>query len=229
MSSILAAHHIKKSYSDGQSRIDVLRKVNLDVAEGEILIIRGRSGSGKSTLLHILGLLDTPSEGTLTYGGRDLASLGAGARAQLRNAEFGFVFQQYHLLPEFTALENAVMPALIGGGMRFWWPREAKKNAIKYFEKMELSDRIHLRAPKLSGGEKQRVAIIRALINDPGIVFCDEPTGNLDAQTAARTKELLWKVAREETKTLVVVTHDEKMAQEADRVMELRNGALHGG
>ncbi len=224
---ILRVSDLYKSYRIGRQTIEVLRGVNLDVREGEILAIVGASGSGKSTLLHQIGLLDVPESGEILFRGERLPLAGARA-AVARNRHFGFVFQFYHLLPEFNAFENVLMPAMILDGYAHW--RRQKKvlrqRARDILERMGLSKRMKHRPKELSGGERQRVAIARALMNRPAVLLCDEPTGNLDRKTAQGVKELLWDLNRTDRQTMIVVTHDPTFAAEADRTSELIDGRL---
>lgn len=225
---VLVARGLQKAYRMGGKPLEVLRGVDLDVHEGEILGILGSSGSGKSTLLHVLGWLDRADAGTIVYEGRDRASLSAAERAVLRNRVMGFVFQLYHLLPELTALENVLLPSMIlwkGGA----WRREkaaATERALSLLHRVGLSERTGHRPSQLSGGERQRVAIARALQNRPRFLLCDEPTGNLDGRTAADVRRLLWDLNRSEGQTLVVVTHDLTLANEADRRVHLVDGRV---
>ena len=224
----LSARGITKSYRMGGKPLPVLRGVDLDVREGEILAVLGSSGSGKSTLLHVLGWLDHPDGGAIDYEGRDRASLSARERAELRNRVIGFVFQFYHLLPELTALENVLLPSMIlwrGAAWRRNGP-QARERAKGLLDRVGLSARTTHRPSQLSGGERQRVAIARALQNRPRFLFCDEPTGNLDGRTAADVRRVLWDLNREEGQTLVVVTHDATLAADAHRSVHLVDGRI---
>ncbi|MHC4952745.1 MAG: ABC transporter ATP-binding protein [Planctomycetota bacterium] len=224
---LLSVHGLSKAFKIGGDVLQVLRDVNLDVNDGEILSVVGRSGSGKSTLLHHIGLLDRPDAGEVRVQGEVLPLEGARA-AGARNRFFGFVFQFYHLLPEFSALENVLMPAMIREDAGSWWrqKRELKKRAVSLLDSVGLSGRRRHRPPQLSGGERQRVAIARALMNEPPLLLCDEPTGNLDRQSANSIRDLLWELNRERGQSMVVVTHDASLAQEGHRVMELRDGRV---
>ncbi|MHC4322520.1 MAG: ABC transporter ATP-binding protein [Planctomycetota bacterium] len=196
----LCAKEISKEYAIGKTSIRVLDGVNLDVKKGEILIILGASGAGKSSLLHILGILDRI---------------------------FGFVFQFYHLLPDFNALENVLMPRLIG--RRFFKTTSKKEHtekAIQLLDRVGLGNRINHRPNELSGGEKQRVAIVRALMNDPEILLCDEPTGNLDTKTGREIQKLIWDLNEKTKQTVVIVTHDERFAESAGRVIRMADGKI---
>jgi lipoprotein-releasing system ATP-binding protein len=228
---LLACRGLEKSYRVGGGRLDVLRGVDLDIAEGEILAILGKSGCGKSTLLHVLGWLDKPDRGRILLRGRDRSTIGIAERARLRNQVMGFVFQFYHLLPELSALENVLMPALIRHGP-LAWPRHRgaeRARARELLELVGLSERAKHRPRQLSGGERQRVAIARALQNRPGFLFCDEPTGNLDGKTADDVRRLLWGLNEEQGQTMVVVTHDAKLASQAHRVVHLVDGRIETG
>jgi lipoprotein-releasing system ATP-binding protein len=221
---MLTATNIKKVYASGEESLEVLKGIDLVINEGEELAIVGPSGAGKSTLLHILGGLDKPSDGSVKFEGEDIYKLNDQKRAYMRNERIGFIFQFYHLLPEFTALENVCMPMLI----------KQDAQSIKEFESygLELLAAVGLRARalhkpnQLSGGEQQRVAIARALINRPRIVFCDEPTGNLDSANSEVIMDLLKKLNKEKKQTLVLVTHDEELARHMKRTLNLRDGKL---
>jgi len=225
---ILTAQGLTRAYKVGGQALPVLKGVDLAVRRGEVLAIVGRSGVGKSTLLHCLGILDAPDGGSLRYGDEDLARASAGRRATVRNREFGFVFQFYHLLPEFTAFENVLMPALVGTRPWRWWRARgaARARARDLLTRVGLADRAHHRPSQLSGGEQQRVAIARALMNDPKILFCDEPTGNLDATTAAEVMALLAGLNAERGQTCVLVTHDDAIARQAHRVARMVDGKV---
>ena len=224
----LRARHVAKSYRMGGRRLDVLKDVSLDVREGEILAILGTSGCGKSTLLHVLGWLDQPDTGEIHFDGTDRAKVPQSARAQLRNQVMGFVFQFYHLLPELTALENVCMPSMIEHGGAAW--RRHQKSAVgrakELLNLVGLTDRMKHKPRQLSGGERQRVAIARALQNEPRFLFCDEPTGNLDGKTAEDIRALLWGLNAEQGQTMVVVTHDAKLAAQAHRTVHLVEGRI---
>lgn len=229
---LLEAHGIEKTYQVGGSKLEVLRGVDLTVHEGEILAILGTSGCGKSTLLHVLGWLDTPDAGNILFDGQDRALLRDYERARLRNEVMGFVFQFYHLLSELSALENVVMPAMIQSGALAWGKhkRDAKERAEGLLALVGLSTRMHHRPSQLSGGERQRVAIARALQNRPRFLFCDEPTGNLDGKTADDVRRLLWGLNETEGQTMVIVTHDAKLASQAHRIVHLVDGQIaHAG
>ena len=223
----LCAKEISKEYTVGKTSIRVLDKVNLDVKKGEILIILGASGAGKSSLLHIMGILDSPTSGHVSFKGENLSIIGQKKLAEKRNRIFGFVFQFYHLLPDFNALENVMMPRLIG--RRFFKTvskKEQTEKATELLERVGLRDRINHRPNELSGGEKQRVAIVRALMNDPEILLCDEPTGNLDTKSGREIQKLIWDLNEKTKQTVVIVTHDERFAETAGRVIRMADGKI---
>jgi predicted ABC-type transport system involved in lysophospholipase L1 biosynthesis ATPase subunit len=205
----------------GDRNIEVLRGITLDITPGESLFLCGASGAGKSTLLYTLAGLERPERGVVKFGDVDVYAQSERSLARLRNTKFGFVFQAYHLLPELTALENVALPALIGGADR----SEAAQAALA---RVGLAERLHHLPAELSGGEQQRVAIARALINNPEVIFADEPTGNLDSTTGGSIVELLLNLVREEKKTLVVVTHDRTLAARGDRHLDMRDGLIVG-
>ena len=225
---VLRAEDLVKDYRIGRLALRVLHGVTMEVRRGELLSIVGPSGAGKSTLLHLLGMLDTPTEGRVLHGELDLARLSGAQQAHWRNRLFGFVFQFYHLLPDFTALENVAMPALVGAGLLGWRGarKEALRRARRVLELVKLTDRAGHRPAQLSGGERQRVAIGRALINQPEVLLCDEPTGNLDTDTGKRILELLGDIRAQTGCTLVIVTHDERVAAMGDRVIHLVDGRI---
>lgn len=220
MNNVLVCQQIQKHYNDGSRELKILTGVDLEVHEGEILAISGPSGVGKSTLLHIMGTLDRPTSGDVLYRGRALSTMGRKEINLIRNEEIGFVFQFYHLLPEFTALENVMMPAICKGASR----REAAARAEELLQTVGLAERMTHKPGQLSGGEQQRVAIARALYNKPSVVLSDEPTGNLDENTGRSIIELLWRLNEEHGVTLVVVTHDDSLAGRAHRWV-----SMHGG
>ena len=219
---LIDAAGLSKSYSDGR-RIDVLTGLNLQVAAGEVVVIVGQSGVGKSTLLHLLGTLDRPTAGTVRIGGVDLFALNERAQATFRNREIGFIFQFHHLLPDFTALENVMMPALIRGVPS----AEAERSACAVLERVGLGERLTHKPGELSGGEQQRVAVARAVALSPRVLLADEPTGNLDPTTGAEVHTLLMDLNRDHHITMVIVTHNEELAGLAHRTLRLQNGALH--
>lgn len=215
---MLQASALTKSYG----HLQVLRGVSLEVKQGEILGIVGASGAGKSTLLQLLGTLDLPDSGTVSLNGQDLNKLKPAALAQLRNQQLGFVFQFHNLLPEFTALENVCMPALISGKSM----KEASVAAAELLKLLGLTDRASHKPKALSGGEQQRVAVARALINKPAIVFADEPSGNLDSQNAKALHQLFFDLRRDLGQTFVIVTHNQELAALADRCLVMRDGLV---
>ena len=218
----LNAQDVHRTYTIGGHELKVLRGVNLSVAAGEKVFLCGQSGAGKTTLLYVLGGLEKPTEGDVKIHGQSLYHDSEKARAKLRNEHMGFVFQHYFLLPELTALENVTLPALIGG-------RGADERAQHLLDRVGLKDRMDHLPTELSGGEQQRVAIARALINDPGILYADEPTGNLDAKTGGGVMDMLLEVVDESKKTLVVVTHDQSLTKRGDRTLLIRDGKLAEG
>ena len=220
---ILQAHNITRSYFEGKVQTDVLKNVNIDIYSDKLTAIIGKSGSGKSTLLHILGTLDTPTSGELIYKGEDLTKFSSNKKAEFRNQNLGFVYQFHHLLGDFSALENVMMPLLIGGIST----KEAKERATSYLEKVGLSHRINYKPSEMSGGERQRVAIARALSNKPNIILADEPTGNLDAQNASDIFDLFMDLAKNEHVAVVMVTHDNGLAQKCDLVYQMKDGVIN--
>lgn len=219
---LLKCENITKSYHDGAVETQVLRGVDFSVYAGERLAIVGSSGSGKSTLLHILGTLDMPTSGKVQLNGEDLYRADSYRQAQIRNRELGFIYQFHHLLPEFSALENVVMPALIAGEKR----QQALPRAQALLEKVGLGHRGHHMPPELSGGERQRVAIARALINHPKVVLADEPTGNLDAASGEAVYQLICQLAEQLGIAFVVVTHDFALAKRMDRQVMMKDGLI---
>lgn len=219
---------IQKSYKMGDQIQPVLKDVNLTVPAGEFLAIEGRSGSGKSTLLHILGALDTPNSGSIEYQGSDIAELSGAQRSRLRNTQFGFVFQFYHLLPELNVTENTLLGPMIEHS---WFAfrsrkRELREKAVDVLKQLGMDHRLRHRPNQLSGGERQRVAIARALMNSPKVLFADEPTGNLDAETGTQIMAVFNKLHREQGQTIIMVTHDRTLARQADRVLVIKDGRL---
>lgn len=221
-SPVIQCQQLSKEYLEGERPLQVLDQVSLTIAAGECVAIVGRSGSGKSTLLHMLGGLDTPSQGEVWLNGEPLAKASERQLAQWRNQYLGFVYQFHHLLPEFTALENVAMPLLLANHGR----KQAKQRAAEVLDWVGLTERLQHKPAALSGGERQRTAIARALIQQPRCVLADEPTGNLDPETAQSVFELLLRLNREQGMALVVVTHDLALAQQMDRVVEIRQGQV---
>lgn len=219
---VLHCQALCKRYRQGDSELTILDNIELVVKKGEMLAIVGPSGAGKTTLLHMLGGLDLPSSGRVLINDRDIAALNDRDRSRLRNAELGFVYQFHHLLAEFSAVENAAMPLLVAGRKR----REAMAEAASLLERVGLASRLSHRPAQLSGGERQRVAIARALVNRPACVLLDEPTGNLDGDTAESVHALLAELNRESATSFLIVTHDLQLAQRMDRILELRAGQL---
>ena len=225
---VVQARGLCRTFKVGEEEVRVLQGVDLDLTAGESVAIMGRSGSGKSTLLHLLGLLDRPDEGTLEIEGRETTLLSRSERCRTRNREVGFVFQFYHLLPELDALHNAVLPRMIDVGPGRW-AREsgaAFKEAKSLLTDLGLEERLSHRPGQLSGGERQRVALARALVSRPSMLLCDEPTGNLDESTSEVIANQLFRLAREHGLTVVLVTHDALLAEQADRTLVLQQGVL---
>jgi lipoprotein-releasing system ATP-binding protein len=220
--SLIIARDLGRTYRIGKRSLNVLRGVNLEIARGDFLALRGASGAGKSTLLHLLGGLDSPDAGEISFAGKNLAKFSAAKLAAFRNFKVGFVFQAYHLLPELTALENVCLPARIARVS----VADAAKRGRELLTRVGLGERVEHRPNELSGGEQQRVAIARALINSPELLLADEPTGNLDSHTGGEIIELLKSLRVEKNTTLVIATHDAKVAANAERVIELVDGRI---
>ncbi len=219
---IYKAQNIKKTYVEGKVKTQVLKGVNLEICKDEITAIIGQSGSGKSTLLHILGTLDTPDAGSLEFKGTELLKLSNQKKAQFRNLNLGFVYQFHHLLGDFTALENVMMPLLIANVP----VKEAQLKAKEYLQKVGLSHRVNFRPNELSGGERQRVAIARAIVNKPDLILADEPTGNLDAQNAQEVFSIFSHLVKTEHVAVVMVTHDQNLASKCDRIYKMIDGEI---
>jgi lipoprotein-releasing system ATP-binding protein len=228
MASHIAAVGVGKSYWKGRNEVPVLRGVDLEADRGEMVAVVGASGSGKSTLLHITGLLDAPDSGTVMVDSRRIDDRPERHRDAMRNRLFGFIFQFYHLLPELTALENVMMPHLIRHGVWSYWKerRRIRHDAAELMERVGLGHRLDHRPAELSGGEMQRAAIARALAGRPSILLADEPTGNLDAASGQGVLDLLRDLNRERGLTMILVTHDQQIAQQADRVVRLAEGRI---
>ncbi len=215
---MIEARNIVKRYGD----LEVLRGVDLDIAQGEIVSIVGPSGAGKTTLLQIIGTLDKPQQGEVYYEGKNVLTLKDREMAQFRNHNIGFVFQFHQLLPEFTMFENVAIPALLGGTGR----NEAFDHAKRLLERMHLADRLTHKPSQLSGGECQRVAVARALINSPKVILADEPSGSLDSQNKQELHQLFFDLREELGQTFIIVTHDEGLAAQADRTLHMRDGII---
>ncbi|ANF82186.1 lipoprotein releasing system, ATP-binding protein [Acinetobacter sp. NCu2D-2] len=218
---ILDAQNIQKSFTDGKSTVDVIRGISLQVKAGEFVSIVGSSGSGKSTLLHVLGGLDRPTSGQVMVNGQRFDTLSEAERGYVRNEHLGFVYQFHHLLPEFTALENVAMPLMLRNGTKY---KDIKTQAEYLLERVGLSHRLTHKPGELSGGERQRVALARALVGRPKLMMADEPTGNLDRKTAVKIFELLSDLRREFNMAMLIVTHDEQLAQSADSILHMQDG-----
>ncbi len=221
---LLRARNVHKTYVLGKRTLEVLRGVDVELFRGDFLGLRGASGAGKSTLLHLLGGLDTPNQGEIWMEGRNLATLSRSELAQLRNTNVGFIFQAYYLLPELDALENVCLPARMARKPA----AQAEKRGRELLERVGLKERVEHKPYELSGGEQQRVAIARALINQPELILADEPTGNLDSHTGQEIIDLLCSLRSEKQTTLVIATHDLKLAARAPRVIELVDGQVKG-
>jgi len=219
---LLSARGLTKNYSMGKRTLEVLRGVDLEVPPGEFLALRGASGAGKSTLLHLVGGLDSPNAGEIFFRGQNLTSFSEGELTRFRNRRVGFIFQAYHLLPELTALENVCLPAR----MARLSAAATEEQASRLLANVGLKDRVTHKPYELSGGEQQRVAIARALINEPELLLADEPTGNLDSHTGGEIIELLKNLRTEKKMTLIIATHDAKVAAHAQRVIELVDGRI---
>jgi lipoprotein-releasing system ATP-binding protein len=224
MNNLLSVKELQKSFSEGGNEIHVLRDVNFDLAEGERLAVVGESGVGKSTLLHILGTLDRPTGGKILFGGKQLPLDDEAALCEFRNRQIGFVFQFHYLLPDFSALENVMFPALVQGIE----PAQAKREAVQLLQLVGLTDRLSHRPGKLSGGEQQRVAVARAVILKPKLVLADEPTGSLDLRIGEEVQDLLFRLNEEHGIGLIVATHNRQFAKKIGRCVELREGRLAG-
>jgi len=219
---LLTARDVRKTYGRGPTRFDALKGVSLDINEGESVAIVGKSGSGKSTLMHLLALLDAPSTGAVELSGQDAARLSGSMLNRTRNATFGFVFQQFFLTPGESVLQNVTLPLRIAGVRG----AELKRRGMAALTALDLADKAKNKATDLSGGQKQRVVIARALVNDPRVIFADEPTGNLDSATGRVVEDILFDLNRTQGITLIIVTHDEDLAARCDRRVYVRDGLV---
>jgi lipoprotein-releasing system ATP-binding protein len=223
MSNLLSVKNLHKSFQEGGAEIHILRGLDLDLEKSERLAVIGESGVGKSTLLHILGTLDHPTQGSILYDGKEIPLADESALAHFRNQEIGFVFQFHYLLPDFSALENVMFPALIQGVA----PEQAKQQAAELLEKVGLKERMSHRPGKLSGGEQQRVAVARSVILQPKLILADEPTGSLDLRIGREVQELLFRLNEEKGIALIVATHNREFAQNIGRQVHLKDGRLY--
>lgn len=222
---MIKAHNISKVYAQEGNVLRVLRDVSIEIASGEMMAIVGPSGAGKSTLLHILGGLDKPSEGEVLFGLENVYAMSDEKRSYWRNTTVGFVFQSYYLLPELSALENVILPIMVKNNSR---KTSAIENmGVKLLESVGLQDRVSHRPSQLSGGEQQRVAIARALVNRPSVLFCDEPTGNLDSASGQKVMDILLNLNSSQKQSVVIVTHDEKISQRVSRVVRIVDGKIN--
>ncbi len=222
---IIRVQDVTKTFALGEQqdrKLFVLRGINLNIQRGEILAIVGASGAGKSTLLHIMGTLDRPTSGTIFYDDTDVFAMDDDHLSRFRNQQIGFVFQFHHLLPEFTAYENVAMPALIEGKSL----TQVNGRVMELLGLVGLADKAESKSTQLSGGEQQRVAVARALMNSPRVILADEPSGNLDTENATQLHELIWKLSREFEQTFIVVTHNEALAKKADRIVRIQDGVV---
>ena len=218
---VLEAKNISKSFTDGKTTVEVIKDLSLQVKAGEFISIVGSSGSGKSTLLHVLGGLDCPTAGQVFLNGKRFDNLGEAERGYLRNQHLGFVYQFHHLLPEFTALENVAMPLMLRAGTNY---KQSKEQAEYLLNRVGLSHRMTHKPGELSGGERQRVALARALVAKPELMLADEPTGNLDRKNAVKIFELLSELRSEFNMAMLIVTHDEQLAQAGDSILHMQDG-----
>lgn len=223
--SVIEAINIKKSYGTNETKFDALKGISLTIEKGESVAIIGKSGSGKSTLMHILALLDQPTSGTLTLNGQQVGNINKKELNKIRNEKFGFVFQQFFMNPKDTVLNNVMLPLKISGISG----SKRKKMAVDSLKAVELESKMSNKANNLSGGQKQRVCIARALVNNPEIIFADEPTGNLDSATGEKIENLLFSLNKDKGITLIIVTHDPELASRCDRQIHVRDGVIVGG
>jgi len=220
---LIELRNVTKTYDLGEVKVEALKGISLDIEQGEYVALIGPSGSGKSTLMNLVGCLDTPSGGSYRLDGNEVADLDRDARARIRNRQIGFVFQNFNLLPRTSAIENVELPLLYANGLS---ARERRRRAVAQLEHVGLADRLHHHPGQLSGGQQQRVAIARALVNGPSILMADEPTGNLDSRTSREVIELFRRLNRQNGLTVILVTHEQEVARNADRVIALRDGLI---
>lgn len=223
--SIIATKNVTKTYGKGDAKFQALSKINLTINSGESIAIVGKSGSGKSTLMHVMALLDQPSNGEILINGQDASKLSGVELDKLRNQNYGFVFQQFFLNSNDTVLNNVILPLKIGRVGR----KERQERGVKVLKSVELEDKAGSKAGNLSGGQKQRVCIARALINNPNVIFADEPTGNLDSRTGKTIEDLLFNLNKKQGITLIIVTHDVDIAKRCDRQIHIKDGSLTDG
>lgn len=219
---LIETKNLSRVYGTAKTAFNALKEVNLQIKQGQSVAIIGKSGSGKSTLMHLLALLDQPTSGQILLNGQDCALLSQAQLNHLRNKTFGFVFQQFYLNPKQTVLENVMLPLKIKGSKL----KEQKALALEALREVQLEDKAYNKATDLSGGQKQRVCVARALVNQPEIIFADEPTGNLDSQTGAKIEELLFNLQQQKKITLVIVTHDQELAQKCQRQIQIKDGMI---
>jgi ABC transporter, ATP-binding protein len=219
---LIEAKNLVKVYRDGNTYFKALNNVSFEIKKGESVAIIGKSGSGKSTLMHLLAALDKPNEGEILINGQNIAKMKKRDLNKLRNRTFGFVFQQFFMNPKDTVLQNVILPLKIGGVSS----RKRKEIALKALEAVELTDKAKNKASNLSGGQKQRVCVARAIANSPEIIFADEPTGNLDSKTSKKIEDLLFGLNKDNGITLIIVTHDESLAQKCDRQIRIQDGQI---
>jgi len=219
---VIAAKDVSKIYGEGESAFTALKDINISIKKGESVAIVGKSGSGKSTLMHILALLDQPTKGVITVNGDNSSNINSSQLDLIRNRKFGFVFQQFFLNGNDSVLDNVILPLKIGKVSR----HERKKRGLEALENVDLTAKVNTKAVQLSGGQKQRVCIARALINNPDIIFADEPTGNLDSQTGSAIEDLLFKLNKDKAITLIIVTHDLDIAAKCQRQIHVKDGQL---